>query len=41
MKAIYFEGAKGENVVYKEIPEEYMAQAEEYRAKNVRSSSYL
>ena len=33
MKAIYFEGAKGENVVYKEIPEEYLAQAEEYRAK--------
>ena len=33
MKAIYFEGAKGENVVYKEIPEEYMAQAKEYRAK--------
>ena len=33
MKSIYFEGAKGENVVYKEIPEEYMAQAEEYRAK--------
>lgn len=33
MKAIYFEGAKGENVVYKEIPEEYIAQAEEYRAK--------
>ena len=33
MKAIYFEGAKGENVIYKEIPEEYMAQAEEYRAK--------
>ena len=33
MKAVYFEGAKGENVVYKEIPEEYMAQAEEYRAK--------
>ena len=33
MKAIYFEGAKGENIVYKEIPEEYMAQAEEYRAK--------
>ena len=29
MKAVYFEGAKGE----KEIPEEYMAQAEEYRAK--------
>ena len=33
MKADYFEGAKGENVIYKEIPEEYMAQAEEYRAK--------
>ena len=33
MKAVYFEGAKGDNVIYKEIPEEYMAQAEEYRAK--------
>ena len=33
MKAVYFEGEKGENVIYKEIPEEYMAQAEEYRAK--------
>ena len=33
MKAVYSEGAKGENVTYKEIPEEYMAQAEEYRAK--------
>ena len=33
MKAVYFEGAKGENVIYKEIPEEYIAQAEEYRAK--------
>lgn len=33
MKAVYFEGAKGENVIYKEIPEEYMAQAEKYRAK--------
>ena len=33
MKAVYFEGAKGENVIYKEIPEEYMAQAEEYRAR--------
>ena len=33
MKAVYFEGAKGENVIYKEIPEAYMAQAEEYRAK--------
>ena len=25
MKAVYFEGAKGENVIYKEIPEEYRA----------------
>ena len=35
MKAVYFEGAQGENVVYKDIPEEYMAQAEEYRAKMI------
>ena len=35
MKAVYFEGTKGENVVYKDIPEEYMAQAEEYRAKMI------
>ena len=35
MKAVYFEGAKGENVIYKDIPEEYMAQAEEYRAKMI------
>ena len=33
MKAVYFEGVKGENVVYKEIPEEYVDQANEYRAK--------
>jgi len=31
MKAVYFEGAKGEKVVYKEIPAEYMDQAEEMR----------
>ena len=41
MKAVYFEGAKGENVTYKEIPEEYMAQAEEYRAKMLdQAASY-
>ena len=41
MKAVYFEGAKGENVIYKEIPEEYIAQAEEYRAKLLdQASSY-
>ena len=41
MKAVYFEGAKGENVVYKDIPEEYMAQAEEYRAKMIdQAASY-
>ena len=39
MKAVYFEGDKGENVVYKDIPEEYMAQAEEYRAKMLDSAA--
>ncbi len=33
MRAIYFEGDNGEEVVYREIPEEYKAQAEEYRNK--------
>ncbi len=33
MKAVYFEGTKGENVIYKDIPEEYLDQANEYRAK--------
>ncbi|WP_455682599.1 elongation factor G [Thomasclavelia sp.] len=33
MKAVYFEGVKGENVIYKDIPEEYVDQANEYRAK--------
>ncbi|CVH77045.1 Elongation factor G [Clostridiales bacterium CHKCI006] len=33
MRAIYFEGENGEEVVYREIPEEYKAQAEEYRNK--------
>ena len=32
MKAVYFEGTKGENVIYKDIPEEYLDQANEYAA---------
>ncbi|MFQ6793422.1 MAG: elongation factor G [Thomasclavelia sp.] len=39
MKAVYFEGAKGEKVVYKDIPEEYVAQAQEYREKMVDSAA--
>jgi len=31
MQAVHFEGAKGEKVVYSEIPENMKAQAEEYR----------
>ena len=38
MKAIHFEGAKGENVVYSEIPEDMQAQAEEYREKMIESA---
>ena len=33
MKAVYFEGTKGENVIYKDIPEEYLDQANKYHAK--------
>ena len=39
MKAVYFEGDKGENVVYKDIPEEYVAQAQEYRVKMLDSAA--
>ena len=39
MKAVYFEGDKGENVVYKDIPEEYVAQEQEYRAKMLDSAA--
>jgi len=35
MKAIYFEGEKGEKVVLKEIPEEFKERAESYRQKMV------
>ncbi|MGN1182151.1 MAG: elongation factor G, partial [Faecalibacillus sp.] len=38
MKAIHFEGAKGENVVYSEIPEDMRDQAEEYREKMIESA---
>ena len=41
MKAVYFEGDKGEIVVYKDIPEEYVAQAQEYRAKIARFCSII
>ena len=39
MKAVHFEGAKGENVVYSEIPENMKAQAEEYRQKMIDSAA--
>jgi elongation factor G len=35
MKAVYFEGPKGENVVYKEIPEELKDMAEDYRMRMI------
>ena len=38
MKAMHFEGAKGENVVYSEIPEDMKAQAEEYREKMIETA---
>ena len=37
MKAFYFEGNDGENVVAKNIPEDLKAQAEEYRQKMIES----
>lgn len=33
MKAFYFEGAMGENIIEKDIPEEYKAEAEKYHAE--------
>jgi len=33
MRAVYFEGEKGVDVVYREIPEEYLDRAKEYRLK--------
>lgn len=39
MKAIYFEGDDGENVVVKDIPEDMQAQADEYREKLVEAAS--
>ncbi len=39
MQAVHFEGVKGENVVYSEIPENMKAQAEEYRQKMVEAAA--
>jgi len=39
MKALYFEGKDGEEVVEKEIPAELQAQAEEYREKLVETAA--
>ena len=39
MQAVHFEGAKGENVVYSEIPENMRAQAEEYRQKMIEAAA--
>ena len=39
MQAVHFEGAKGENVVYSEIPEDMKAQAEEYREKMIEKAA--
>lgn len=38
MQAIHFEGVKGENVIYSEIPEDMKAQAEEYREKMIETA---
>ena len=38
MKAVHFEGDKGENVVYSEIPEDMMDQAVEYREKMIEAA---
>ncbi len=39
MKALYFEGAEGQDVVEKEIPEEYKAQAAEYHEKLLEAAA--
>ncbi|MBP3276487.1 elongation factor G [Kandleria sp.] len=39
MKALYFEGAEGQEVVEKEIPEEYQAQAAEYHEKLLEAAA--
>jgi len=39
MKAYYFEGESGENVVEKDIPAEYKEQAEEYRTKLIEAAA--
>lgn len=39
MRACYNEGEDGENMVYKDIPEEFKAQAQEYREKLVEAAA--
>ena len=39
MKAVYFEGQKGEKLVSKDIPEELQSQAREYRLKMIEALS--
>ena len=39
MQAIHFEGAKGEKVVYSEIPDDLKDMAEEYRIKMIESAA--
>ena len=39
MQAVHFEGAKGENLVYSEIPDHLKAQAEEYREKMIETAA--
>ena len=38
MQAVHFEGAKGEKLVYSEIPDHLRAQAEEYREKMIEAA---
>ena len=39
MQAVHFEGVKGENVVYSDIPENMLAQAKEYRQKMIEAAA--
>jgi len=39
MKAVYFEGERGENIVEKEIPEKYGAEAEKWRKQMIEKIS--
>lgn len=39
MQAVHFEGVKGENVVYSDIPENMLAQAQEYRQTMIEAAA--